>query len=48
MVRAVASRLEEILETCSELAEDVTYPSVKRWREVCCQQMRIRASVLTH
>jgi len=33
MAQALASRLDEILETCSELAEDVSYPSVKRWRE---------------
>lgn len=33
MAIVVGSRLEEILESCSELAEDVTYPSVKRWRE---------------
>ena len=33
VAQALASRLDEILETCSELAEDVTYPSVKRWRE---------------
>jgi benzoyl-CoA reductase subunit C len=33
VAQALASRLDEILETCSELAEDVTYPSVKSWRE---------------
>jgi benzoyl-CoA reductase subunit C len=33
MALAVSSSLEEILERCSALAEDVTYPSVKRWRE---------------
>ena len=33
MAQVVATRLEEILERCSELAEDVTYPSVERWRQ---------------
>jgi benzoyl-CoA reductase subunit C len=33
MAQAIASRLDEILETCSDLAEDITYPSVKRWRD---------------
>ena len=33
MAVQVRSRLEEILETCSDLAEDVSYPSVKRWRD---------------
>jgi len=33
MAVEVRSRLDEILESCSELAEDVSYPSVKRWRE---------------
>jgi benzoyl-CoA reductase subunit C len=32
MAQAVRTRLDEILESCSELAEDVTYPSVERWR----------------
>ncbi len=32
MAVAVRSGLETILERCSELADDVTYPSVKRWR----------------
>ena len=27
------SGFDTILERCSELSEDVTYPSVKRWRE---------------
>ena len=33
MAVEVRSRLDEILESCSDLAEDVSYPSVKRWRE---------------
>jgi benzoyl-CoA reductase subunit C len=33
VAQALTSRLDEILETCSELAEDITCPSVKRWRE---------------
>ncbi len=33
MAIEVRSRLDEILESCSDLAEDVSYPSVKRWRE---------------
>ena len=33
MAVAVRSEFEAILERCSGLAEDVTYPSVKRWRE---------------
>jgi benzoyl-CoA reductase subunit C len=33
MAVAVQSGFEAILERCSELAEDVTYPSVKGWRE---------------
>jgi benzoyl-CoA reductase subunit C len=33
MAVEVRSGFEAILEQCSELAEDVTYPSVKRWRE---------------
>jgi len=33
MAVAVRSGFETILERCSELAEDVTYPSVKRWRD---------------
>src|SRR5450756_737644 len=33
MAVEVRSGFEAILERCSELAEDVTYPSVKRWRE---------------
>ena len=33
MAVEIRSRLEEILESCSDLAEDITYPSVKRWRD---------------
>ena len=33
MAVQIRSAFEGILEQCSELAEDVTYPSVKRWRE---------------
>ena len=33
MAQALASRLDEILDTCGELAEDFSYPSVARWRE---------------
>ena len=33
MAVEVRSKLDEILESCSDLAEDVSYPSVKRWRE---------------
>ena len=33
MAVAVRSEFEAIVERCSELADDVTYPSVKRWRE---------------
>ena len=32
MAHATTTRLDQILESCSELAEDVTYPSVVRWR----------------
>ena len=33
MAVEIRSRLEEILESCSDLAADITYPSVKRWRD---------------
>jgi len=33
MAVQLRSAFEGILEQCSELAEDVTYPSVRRWRE---------------
>ena len=33
MAVAMRSEFETILDRCTELAEDVTYPSVKRWRE---------------
>jgi benzoyl-CoA reductase subunit C len=33
MVTQLASPLDAILERCTDLAEDVTYPSVSRWRE---------------
>ena len=33
MAQVTATRLDQILESCSELAEDVSYPSVERWRQ---------------
>ena len=38
MAVAMRSGFETILERCSELAEDVTYPSVKHWREEHAEQ----------
>ena len=33
MAQVTATRLDQILESCSELAGDVSYPSVERWRQ---------------
>ena len=33
MAQVTATRLDQILESCSDLAEDVSYPSVERWRQ---------------